>query len=253
MVEKVFARLDTAFKPDLMTELPDDFEAFFVKLERRSGQTLQEYQTEERRLRTSHQVELPEEVKAWRFLQRSGISTEQRQMVMTQIGTERLNLTAVERAMNFLLGQDSRDFGFALEDLGGTIMPKTKTDEQPSKTAYTGKADSHVPVFTNIQKDYREYRERAELYRKKMEFAGRQQEVVFNLVTLMTGRDWDPPAVALPTSRSRPTTCSGPRKARGKNPTCRTLHLECTGRKMRAMDRTTALPARLVAGRTAST
>ena len=40
-----------------MTELPDDFEAFFVKLQRKAGQTLQEYQTEfgrvERRLRAS--------------------------------------------------------------------------------------------------------------------------------------------------------------------------------------------------------
>ena len=29
-------------------------------------------------------------------------------MVMTQIGTERLNLAAVERAMNFIMGQDSK-------------------------------------------------------------------------------------------------------------------------------------------------
>ena len=45
-----------AFKPDLMTELPDDFEALFVKLQRKAGQTLQNYQTEfgrvERRLRS---------------------------------------------------------------------------------------------------------------------------------------------------------------------------------------------------------
>ena len=111
-LDKVFARLDSAFKPDLMTELPDDFEAFFVKLQRKAGQTLQEYQTEfgrvERRLRASHQVELPEKVKAWWFLRRSGVSREQRQMVMTQIGTERLNLAAVERAMNFIMGQDSK-------------------------------------------------------------------------------------------------------------------------------------------------
>ena len=72
-------------------------------------------------------------------------------------------------------------------------MPKAegKGSEQPSENAYTGKADSHVPVFSNLQKDYREYRKRAELYKKKMELAGRQQEVVFNLVTLMTGRAWD--------------------------------------------------------------
>ena len=58
-------------------------------------------------------------------------------------------------------------------------MPKAeagKGSEQPSENAYTGKADSHVPVFSNLQKDYREYRKRAELYKKKMELAGRQQE-----------------------------------------------------------------------------
>ncbi|CAJ1363562.1 unnamed protein product [Effrenium voratum] len=91
-LDKVFARLDSAFEPDLMTELPDDFEAFFVKLQRKAGQTLQEYETEfgrvELRLRASHQVELPEKVKAWWFLRRSGVSREQRQMAMTQIGTD---------------------------------------------------------------------------------------------------------------------------------------------------------------------
>ena len=41
-------------------------------------------------------------------------------------------------------GNRHREFGFALEELGGTIMPKAegKGSEQPSENAYTGKADS---------------------------------------------------------------------------------------------------------------
>ena len=160
-LDKVFAHLDSAFKPDLMTELPDDFEAFFVKLQRKAGQTLQEYQTEfgrvERRLRASHQVELPEKVKAWWFLRRSGVSREQRQMVMTQIGAERLNLDR-----------------------------------------------------------------------------------------------WMPPAVAMPTSRSRLTTCSTPKRACGKNTMTPTTP-ECTGKKTKMMVRTMTLPARPEATRTVST
>ena len=41
--DKMFARLDSGFKYDPMTELPYDFENFFVKLQRRPEQTLQEY------------------------------------------------------------------------------------------------------------------------------------------------------------------------------------------------------------------
>ena len=55
----------------------------------------------------------------------------------------------------------------------------------------TTKADSHVPIFDNTFKSYREYRRRCEVYKQKMELAGRAKETVFNLVTLMTGRAWD--------------------------------------------------------------
>ena len=61
--DKMFARLDSGFKYDPMTELPDDFENFFVKLQRRPEQTLQEYSADfaraHRKLRSSHKVELP--------------------------------------------------------------------------------------------------------------------------------------------------------------------------------------------------
>ena len=67
----VFERLDAAFKFDAMTELPSDFESYFVKMQRKNGQTLQEYQAEylhtERRLTMVHKVELPEKIRAWWF------------------------------------------------------------------------------------------------------------------------------------------------------------------------------------------
>lgn len=41
--QAVFKRLDAAFKYEPLTELPNDFEAFFVRLQRKQGQTLQDY------------------------------------------------------------------------------------------------------------------------------------------------------------------------------------------------------------------
>ena len=110
--EAVFARLDSGFRYDPLTELPEDFEMFFIKLQRRGGQTLQDYITDfmkaERRLKNSHGVELPEKVKAWWFLRRSGITREQRQMILTNVGVTGLAMDTVMKAMSFILGQDSR-------------------------------------------------------------------------------------------------------------------------------------------------
>ena len=64
-------------------------------------------------------------------------------------------------------------------------------DGAQSTSAYTGKADGYVPVFSNNQRDYREYRKRAEIYKTKMDLANRSRETVFNLITLMQGKAWD--------------------------------------------------------------
>ena len=111
---KVFARLDAAFHFDPLAELPSDFEAFFMKLSRRSGQTLQEYNQEfthtERRLRTTH----GEKMKAWYYLRKSEITKEQRLMVMSSVGHANLTLENVQKTMNFMIGQDAK-----LESSGG--------------------------------------------------------------------------------------------------------------------------------------
>lgn len=110
--DKVLQRLDNVFQYETMTELPADFEAFFVKLQRRVGQTVQEYQAEfdhvERRLISVHKIQLPEKIRAWWFLRRSGLKKEQRQLVLTQLGEANLTLTKTMSAMNCIIGQDAK-------------------------------------------------------------------------------------------------------------------------------------------------
>lgn len=110
--DKVFGRLDATFKYEPITELPSDFESFFIGLQRRGGQTVQDYQTEfmrvERRLTNTHKIQLPEKVRAWWFLRRSGLSKEQRQLVLTQLGESNLTLDRTMKAMNFIIGQDTK-------------------------------------------------------------------------------------------------------------------------------------------------
>ena len=109
---KVFERLDKGFQFDPLTELPGDFEKFFMSLSRKQGQTLQDYTQEfthaERRLRTIHQVDLPEKVRAWFFLRRSGLSKEQRLMVLSSVGHAKLDIDNVQKTMNFVIGQDTK-------------------------------------------------------------------------------------------------------------------------------------------------
>ena len=106
----ILDRLDKIFKFDAITELPDDFENFFVTLVRKRNATLQEYSGDfERALRKLeiHGVTLPDKVVGWYFMRRAGLSVSQRQMVMSSIGTETLSLENVRKVMNFVLGQDS--------------------------------------------------------------------------------------------------------------------------------------------------
>ena len=110
--EKLFERLDKGFRYDPLTELPDDLEQYFVRLQRKSSQTLQEYMNDytraERKLEVTHKVKLPEKVRAWWFLRKSGITQQQRQLILTNTGVDGLTIEEVRKAMNFILGQDSR-------------------------------------------------------------------------------------------------------------------------------------------------
>lgn len=73
-MKTVLERLDQVFKYDALTELPADFEAFFVTLSRRRSQSIQEYSADfERALRKldAHNVQLPDKVIGWWYLRRN--------------------------------------------------------------------------------------------------------------------------------------------------------------------------------------
>ena len=112
-----------------MTELPSDFESYFVKMQRRNSQTLQEYQAEylhtERRLTMVHKIELPEKIRAWWFLRRSGLTRDQRQLILTQLGDSNLTLDKAIKAMNFIIGQDSKVDGASSRWNKGSTSYKT--------------------------------------------------------------------------------------------------------------------------------
>ena len=138
--EAIFARLDSGFRYDPLTELPEDFETYFVKLMRKPGQTLQDYVMDftkaERRLKITHEVDLPEKVKAWWFLRRSGITKEQRQLILTNVGTQGLSMDEVTKAMSFILGQDS------------------KTDGNSSRWSRQAKADIYYYNSDDLDQDW---------------------------------------------------------------------------------------------------
>ena len=108
----VMDRLDKAFKYEALTELPQDFENFFIKMQRKAGQTVQDFETEylhlERKLINLHKIDIPEKIRAWWFLRRAGLTREQRQLILTQLGESNLTLDRAMKAMNFIIGQDSK-------------------------------------------------------------------------------------------------------------------------------------------------
>ena len=59
-----------------------------------------------------------------------------------------------------------------------------------TSAGYETVKDSYVPVFSNRPNDYREWRQRINLYYKKMLLQKRPQEAVINLVTTLSGVAW---------------------------------------------------------------
>ena len=108
--DQVLRVLDKTFKYDDRVEMPKAIDRFFYQLGRRNEQTLMSYTADYReayRDLQKHKITLPDAVCAWILLKRSGLSAEQRQMVMTQVGT---NMTEanIEEAFYLLYGQDYR-------------------------------------------------------------------------------------------------------------------------------------------------
>ena len=105
-------RLDTVFKYDALTELHAQRlrELLHAYTRRGRNQNIQEYTADfERALRRleAHNVKLPDKVIGWWYLRRAGLKQDQRQMVMTTLSVDKLNLESVRKALNFVIGQDS--------------------------------------------------------------------------------------------------------------------------------------------------
>ena len=112
--KKLLDRLDSVFKFDAITELPADFETFFMHTHRKRNQTIQEYTADyERQLRRleSHNVVLPDKVIGWFYLRRAGLKQDQRQVVMSTLSVEKISLETVRKALNFVIGQDNTSIG----------------------------------------------------------------------------------------------------------------------------------------------
>ena len=102
--------LDAAFQYDDRVQLPSDFENYFMKFQRRGGQTLLAYCTEHEELikrLDRHKVTLPTTVQGWLLLRRSGLSKEQRQLVITQAPL--LEKRKVVETLYLLFGQDYKE------------------------------------------------------------------------------------------------------------------------------------------------
>ena len=69
-----------------------------------------------------HKIELPEKIRAWWFLRRSGLTRDQRQL--TQLGDSNLTLDKAIKAMNFIIGQDSKVDGASSD--GTKAQPPTR-------------------------------------------------------------------------------------------------------------------------------
>ena len=109
--DDVIAILDQSFKYNDQVECPKAIDKFFCQLTRRPEQTMMSFVTDFRDARQEiekHGIKLPEEVRAYILLKRAGLTAEQKQMVLTQVGNAKMTESAVEEALYYLLGQDYR-------------------------------------------------------------------------------------------------------------------------------------------------
>ena len=50
--------------------------------------------------------------------------------------------------------------------------------------------DTYIPIFTNKPSDYREWRQRILLYKRKSDLNKKQKEATINLMTSLSGIAW---------------------------------------------------------------
>ncbi|CAK9005048.1 unnamed protein product [Durusdinium trenchii] len=111
-LDHILTRLDSTFRYDSKVELPADFSAYFEHLQRRQDQTLLQFVTDhDDKLKQveKHGVKLPDTVQGWHLLAKSGLTREQKQMLMTQSAF--LERAKTQQAMYAILGQDYKGGG----------------------------------------------------------------------------------------------------------------------------------------------
>ena len=104
---RILEILDARFKVHKATELPEVFEEYFYKGNRRAKETLFEY-IQRIRLSTrkvkEFDIELPDPVQGWFLLRRAGLTEEQKTLIMSQVGKD-LSFEKVSQALQTTLGQ----------------------------------------------------------------------------------------------------------------------------------------------------
>ena len=103
----ILAELDTTFRYNEDVEMPRAFEKFFYGTSRKPDQTLLSYVADHREALgevEKHGVQISDKVSGWILLRRSGLTHEQKQLILSQ--NPKLTYAKVVEAMYFLLGQD---------------------------------------------------------------------------------------------------------------------------------------------------
>eukprot|EP00435_Cladocopium_sp_Y103_P067059 s369_g29.t1 len=103
----ILAELDATFRYNEDVEMPRAFEKFFYGTTRKPDQTLLSYVADHREALgevEKHGVQISDKVSGWILLRRSGLTHEQKQLILSQ--NPKLTYAKVVEAMYFLLGQD---------------------------------------------------------------------------------------------------------------------------------------------------
>ena len=107
--DTLMAALDKRFELSKFTKLPEAFEEYFYKGNRKPKEPLNEFiqrQTRLARKIKDYNVELPELVQGWLLLRRAQLTPDQKSLVMSNIKGI-LNFTKIEETLTTLFGQSS--------------------------------------------------------------------------------------------------------------------------------------------------
>ena len=130
--------LDGMFKYNEDVEMPRAFERFFYGTTRRPEQTLLSYVSEHKEALAEvekHGVQIADKVNGWILLRRSGLTSEQKQLIMTQC--PKLSYDKVVENLFYLFGQDYKTKASAYQDLSrwkGRRLPSQSGSSRWSKS-----------------------------------------------------------------------------------------------------------------------